>query len=657
MKKTGLKIMFLLRITCFTIMTGLYSISGVSGNKMMERLSGNDFPDVGMINNDSVYCSGTGSQTGWFARFVREDPEGDQYMIRLSMFNSSSERLAFYNEARRFGIFMMDKNEFNNDSTLFIVHSHDRNETMARLEALFTEVRKTKGSDPSSQDLNRDLWVTCETAMEACGGNAFTYPSGTTGTAIPPTGGYPNYGCLGSEPCPAWFYMRIGLAGDIILLIEQSNFHDVDFICWGPFTSLTDGCATGLTGTCHSPGGPNCCDNTNIECWGFYPQGNMVDCSYSPQPSETCHILNTQPGEIYILMITNFSMQPGTITFSQIDGTGMADCSIVLHCSMIAMTGGPSTCNPSTNTFSISGNIEFSNPPSTGTLTITDNTVIPPVSQVFNAPFTSPHPYSLNGIPCDGLSHTITAAFSDSVTCTMNRVFTSPPQVVKTLVVKAYLEGMYDKSSGMMNKSLDVDPLSLVQFDKWPGNHADTLSVLLVQDLGPNWPDPIPYNYKHHGSFIETNGTITLSELPLSLSDNYYIILKHRQSVETWSSLPVSFAGNNITYDFTTAMSQAFGGNLKDLTGSNGPYGLWGGDVTGVVPDLQDGFVDIFDNNQVYNDNLVVAMGYIIEDITGCPPSGGTGPDGFVDIFDMVLVFNNLQQGAGRITPPFPAKK
>ena len=147
--------------------------------------------------------------------------------------------------------------------------------------------------------------LVCDGAQVACSNNIYSYPAGT-GIGPGPVNGYPNYGCLGGFiPGPAWFYMQVSVAGDIIIFIQGTN--DVDFICWGPFTSLTDGCGTGLTGT------------------------NIVDCSFSPWSTETCHILNAQVGQIYILLITNFSRLPGTITFQQTGGTGQTNCNLFVE--------------------------------------------------------------------------------------------------------------------------------------------------------------------------------------------------------------------------------------------------------------------------------------------------------------------------------------
>ena len=254
--------------------------------------------------------------------------------------------------------------------------------------------------------------VPCSVAEVACSANTYSFQSGSTGYAPDPVDGYPDYGCLGQKnghyaPGPAWFFMQVGESGNIIISIEQraligQDLLDVDFICWGPFTSLTEGCATGLS----SP--------------------HQIDCSFSPAPQETCTIPNAQTDEIYILLISNWDGRRGTITFSQSGGSGITNCNIVVDCSLLAITSATSGCEPATNTFSVSGNIEFTNPPPTGVLTITDVTAVPQIFQSFNLPVVSPLAYNLTSIPCDGTVHSLTAAFSADATCNLTQTFSSP---------------------------------------------------------------------------------------------------------------------------------------------------------------------------------------------------------------------------------------
>ena len=113
----------------------------------------------------------------------------------------------------------------------------------------------------------------------------------------------------------------------------------------------------------------------------------------------------------------------------------------------------------------------------------------------------------------------------------------------------------------------------------------------------------------------------------------YYIVLKHRNAVETWSALPQSFSASTLTYDFTTASNKAFGNNLK-LVGSK--WCIYGGDVN------QDGFVEAADVNLVFTDNVNGAAGYISTDLNG---------DMLTEIEDLNIVFVNNILGVQTIRP------
>jgi carboxypeptidase T len=109
----------------------------------------------------------------------------------------------------------------------------------------------------------------------------------------------------------------------------------------------------------------------------------------------------------------------------------------------------------------------------------------------------------------------------------------------------------------------------------------------------------------------------------------YYLVVKHRNTVETWSASPVSGS----TYDFTTLRSQAYGNNMI-LKGSK--YCIYSGDVN------HDGSVDIFDLSLIDNDNTNFVGGYVNTDING---------DGSVDLFDLSIVDNNNTLFVGKIVP------
>ncbi|MGC8864819.1 MAG: hypothetical protein ACP5O2_03755 [Bacteroidales bacterium] len=210
----------------------------------------------------------------------------------------------------------------------------------------------------------------------------------------------PYYACLSTQPNPAWFYMQMQNNGDVTIKIESSPPRDIDFCLWGPFEHPTTPCEGGLTAD------------------------KVEDCSYAGGTSpEYADITGGIAGEFYILVLTNFSNQPTEVTFYQTSGNGQLNCNIVFNCSIVAMSANTTSCDPTNNTYSVSGQIIFTNPPSTGILTISDNSG---VVQTFTPPFTSPKAYTLSNIPCDGALHTLTASFSANAGCTNTQTYSAP---------------------------------------------------------------------------------------------------------------------------------------------------------------------------------------------------------------------------------------
>lgn len=142
----------------------------------------------------------------------------------------------------------------------------------------------------------------------------------TTGVASLGGGGI--YGCLGSTPNPAFFYLNISTSGDIDIFLNQTSTAgapiDVDFCCWGPFPDQASMCP-GLSAT------------------------NIEDCSFSAAATETVDITGAVAGEWYMLLVTNYSGVAGSIDVSQVGGTGATNCSIVAPCSVTA-TSTPVSC-------------------------------------------------------------------------------------------------------------------------------------------------------------------------------------------------------------------------------------------------------------------------------------------------------------------------
>jgi len=129
------------------------------------------------------------------------------------------------------------------------------------------------------------------------------------------------------------------------------------------------------------------------------------------------------------------------------------------------------------------------------------------------------------------------------------------------------------------------------------------------------------------GTFIFSNATNGTS---------YYIVLKHRNSIETWSSSGNSFVDNSLVYDFTAAANKAYGSNQIQVDITPVKFAIYSGDVN------QDGVVDGTDAALVDNDAFNFVTGYVNSDVNG---------DEVVDGSDAAIVDNNAYNFVGKITP------
>jgi len=210
---------------------------------------------------------------------------------------------------------------------------------------------------------------------------------------------------------------------------------------------------------------------------------------------------------------------------------------------------------------------------------------------------------------------TIQATGHTPVTATINQQV----QADKQLNLTVFLEGLFNGIN--MNKAKNATG------DQFSGTIADQITVELHNALTPYSIAGGPYNTN-----VNTDGTVLIT-LPSSLSSNFYIAVKHRNSLETWSAIPISFNTPNINYNFTFADSQAYGHNLKQVFGK---YVLFGGDVN------QDGMIDSNDLIGVDNDASVFLKGYLNSDVNG---------DGKVDAADLIFLRDNVAMFAAKIVP------
>ncbi|GEM_PF-2987437 len=132
---------------------------------------------------------------------------------------------------------------------------------------------------------------------------------------------------------------------------------------------------------------------------------------------------------------------------------------------------------------------------------------------------------------------------------------------------------------------------------------------------------------------ITVNGYQTY-EFNSAPAGSYYIVVKHRNGLETWSAAPVVMAaGGNYNYDFTTASSQAYGNNMILKSGK---YCIYSGDAN------QDGVIDVTDLSLIDNDGFSFASGYLPTDCNG---------DNVIDLTDLSIADNNASNSIAVIKP------
>ena len=147
---------------------------------------------------------------------------------------------------------------------------------------------------------------------------------------------------------------------------------------------------------------------------------------------------------------------------------------------------------------------------------------------------------------------------------------------------------------------------------------TDTITVELRPD---NDPSQVFYTGQ---TVLMADGNATISLPAGALGQSYYLVVKHRNTLQTWSTNPVTMSGT-VTYNFSTASSQAYADNMIEV--ETGVWAFYTGDLN------QDEFIDPFDFPIFDADNFaLVSFDYYATDLNG---------DGFVDPFDFPIYDGN----------------
>ncbi|MBK7253013.1 MAG: FG-GAP repeat protein [Ignavibacteria bacterium] len=137
-------------------------------------------------------------------------------------------------------------------------------------------------------------------------------------------------------------------------------------------------------------------------------------------------------------------------------------------------------------------------------------------------------------------------------------------------------------------------------------------------------------------ALVSANGSVQL-KFGNAINGNYYITVKHRNSIETWSAGVIALSRTTpASFDLASSLSQAFGNNQKQVDTSPVRFAIYSGDIN------QDGTIDASDVSETDNDAFSSVSGYVSTDVTG---------DDFVDAGDVSIVDNNAFNAVSVVTP------
>ena len=143
-------------------------------------------------------------------------------------------------------------------------------------------------------------------------------------------------------------------------------------------------------------------------------------------------------------------------------------------------------CDQLTNTYMMTGDVEFTSPPAGGTLIITVNNGTTTYDTIINPPFVSPQTYSISGIPSDGASSTITVSFLNDPSCTNTIAYNAPADCSCTVDIGTFSANVTGDSPNP-----DVlcfgDVIDITSNGDWTGPTEMTNPPGPVYDPGVSW--------------------------------------------------------------------------------------------------------------------------------------------------------------------------
>lgn len=180
-----------------------------------------------------------------------------------------------------------------------------------------------------------------------------------------------------------------------------------------------------------------------------------------------------------------------------------------------------------------------------------------------------------------------------------------------TLNLKLYLQGYYN-GAGLMTTNFKNHGQGT--------NNSMTDSVLIeLRDI-LNTDSVVATNKAQ----LNINGTAIVS-FP-GITGSYYVVVKHYNTVSTWSEIPVVIGSSMSQYDFTNAASKAYGANQIEV--ETGIWAMYSGDLN------QDENIDLLDASELESRINNFDSCYLPSDLNG---------DGNTDLLDTPILEYNIE--------------
>ena len=201
-------------------------------------------------------------------------------------------------------------------------------------------------------------------------------------------------------------------------------------------------------------------------------------------------------------------------------------------------------------------------------------------------------------------------------TITVTRAAASAASVVNLTM---YIEGYYLSGNTMASVAFNQDGVSStlnVEMLTVELHHATTYALVATTT-----------------AMLHTNGSLSAS-FNTAPSGSFYIAVKGRSMLQTWSASPQTIGSTPLSYNFTNAVNKAYGNNMPAV--ASGVFAFYSGDIN------QDEIIDGSDSTDLLNDIESAAFGNLTTDLNG---------DGAVDNSDTTTLINNTENSIFSVHP------